>query len=64
MTLAKASLKFGVTAWQIGRILKKMGLAIKKTFTYVEASKERREEYLKIKKIFQLKALYILMKAE
>ena len=30
MTLAKASLKFGVTAWQIGRILKKMGFSYKK----------------------------------
>ena len=30
MTLAKASLKFGVTAWQIGRILKKMGFGYKK----------------------------------
>ena len=30
MTLAKASLKFGVTAWQVGRILKKMGFGYKK----------------------------------
>ncbi len=29
-TLAKAGIKFGITAWQVGRILKKLGFSYKK----------------------------------
>lgn len=43
--LSAAGIKFGVTAWQVGRILKKLGFTFKKTYTYMEANEEVRSGY-------------------
>jgi hypothetical protein len=38
--------KFGISSWHSAMVLKRLDIAIKKTFTYVEANEEKQNQYL------------------
>lgn len=55
--LASVGDKFGISAWHAIRILRKLNFSYKKTFSYVEASKEKRDKYREAIRDIQIEKL-------